>query len=67
MSNYPDGTGPNDPKAPWNEKECEHTPNFEFLLGSKLENVTADLVELFEYGTKCVHCKTKMRIKWEAE
>ena len=21
MSNYPDDTGPNDPKAPWNEKE----------------------------------------------
>jgi len=26
MSNYPDGTGPNDPKAPWNQKEL---PEFE--------------------------------------
>ncbi len=25
MSNYPDGTGPNDPNAPWNYKEPKMT------------------------------------------
>lgn len=25
MSNYPPGTGPNDPRAPWNEKEPKLT------------------------------------------
>lgn len=63
MSNYPMGTGPNDPKAPWNEPEpkFEECPHCE---GTGLEYPDDEIIEGVE-SEKCHRCKGECEIEQE--